>query len=184
MASILDGDFSQEYVDELIALETSGKSRADNLNRSIRRMTINNPLLEFIKENEQEFRTNTRTGANRCIVYIALLCCSYELFYDLVSLLGKYFHVQDEVSTTLIRTKLTQKYGNGENVARGLSCSVGMLVDAGLITRTQTGIYQANRQTGLSEFSEKIYKKAFLYNNSTYNENDEVESNSFFEFIR
>lgn len=182
--SILDGSFCQDYINELIALETSGKSRADNLNRTIRRMTINNKLLDVIKEHEEEFKAYSKTGGNRCIIYVALFCCSYELFYDLISLLGKYFHVQEEISTELVKSKLCQKYGNGENVSRGICCALGMLVDAGLITRTQVGVYQANKQTNISDFARWMYKKAFLLNNPNYTEVDDVESNSFFEFTK
>lgn len=182
--SILDGSFCQDYINELIALETSGKSRADNLNRTIRRMTINNKLLDVIKEHEEEFKAYSKTGGNRCIIYVALFCCSYELFYDLISLLGKYFHVQEDISTELVKSKLCQKYGNGENVSRGICCALGMLVDAGLITRTQVGVYQANKQTNISDFARWMYKKAFLLNNPNYTEVDDVESNSFFEFTK
>ena len=182
--SILDGSFCQDYINELIALETSGKSRADNLNRTIRRMTINNKLLDVIKEHEEEFKAYSKTGANRCIIYAALFCCSYELFYDLISLLGKYFHVQEEITTELVKSKLCQKYGNGENVSRGICCALGMLVDVGLITRTQVGVYQANKQTNISDFARWMYKKAFLLNNPNYTEVDDVESNSFFEFTK
>jgi len=182
--SILDGSFSQDYINELIALETSGKSRADNLNRTIRRMTINNRLLDVIKEHEADFKAYTKTGANRCIIYVALFCCSYELFYDLLSMMGKYFHVQEEISTDLIKSKLCQKYGNGENVSRGICCALGMLVDAGLITRTQVGVYQAIKQENISDFARWMYKKAFLLNNPNNTENDNVESNPYFEFIQ
>lgn len=183
MNSIFEGYFSQDYINELIALETSGKSRADNLNRTIRRMTINNSLLDVVKEYEQDFRAYSKSGANRCIIYVALFCSSYELFYDLVSLLGKFFHVQEEVSTDLIKGKLCQKYGNGENVARGICCALGMLVDAGLIERTHVGVYKAKVQSNICDFARWIYKKAFLYNNPNFSDTDYVESNPFFEFL-
>lgn len=181
--SILDGSFSQDYVNELIALETSGVSRADNLNRTIRRIAVNNPLLPTLREHEEDFKAYTKSSSNRCIIFVALYCCSYELFYDLVSLLGKYYHAQDEVPTELVKNKLCQKYGNGENVARGICCALGMLVDAGLITRVHQGIYQANRQSNVSDFAKWIYKKAFLLNNPNHAESDDVESHPFFEFI-
>jgi hypothetical protein len=181
--SIMDGSFNQDYINELIALETSGKSRADNLNRTIRRMTVNNKLLGIIKEHEADFKAYTRTTANRCVIYVALFCGSYELFYDLISMLGKHFHVQEEVTTELVKSKLCQKYGNGENVSRGICCALGMLVDAGLITRVRSGVYRANNQDKISDFARWIYKKAFLLNNPNYTEADAVETNPFFEFV-
>ena len=62
MSAILDGTCSKEYIIELVALETSGKSRAEKVNRTIRRMTVNNPLLQFIKDHADEFNANTKHG--------------------------------------------------------------------------------------------------------------------------
>lgn len=181
--SILDGSFCQDYINELIAMETSGKSRADNLNRTIRRMTINNRLLDYIKEHEEDYKAYSKYSSDRCFIYVALFCCSYELFYDMLSILGKYFHVQEEVSTDLVKSKLCQKYGSNENVSRGICCALGMLVDAGLITRTRVGVYQMNKQNNISDFARGMYKKAFLMNNPNYTDSDDVVSNPYFEFL-
>jgi hypothetical protein len=181
--SILDGSFSQDYINELIAMETSGKSQAEKINRTIRRMTINSKLLPFIREHEADFKAYTKTASNRCIIYVALFCSAYELFYDMVSLFGKHFHVQEEVTTQLIKSKLFQKYGNAVDVSRGIACALTMLVDAGLITRTRVGVYTVNKQGNISDFAREMYKKAFLQHNPNYTEADAVETNPFFEFV-
>ncbi|MBE6339836.1 MAG: hypothetical protein E7069_03725 [Bacteroidales bacterium] len=183
MSAILNGSCTKDYILELVALETSGKSRTEKVNRTIRRMTVNNQLLPFIKEHSHEFLANSIQGTNKTAVYTALMCAAYPLFYDLVTLLGKHFHVQDEVPTSLIIAKLSEKYGSSVDSTIGFNSAIKMLVEAGLITRPETGIYKACRLSGLSDFSLSFYKKAFLVNNPTYSELDNIETYPYFEFI-
>lgn len=183
MGAILDGTCTKEYILEIVALETSGKSRAEKVNRTIRRMTVNNPLLPYILEHKDEFVANTKSGMNKSVVYTALMCAAYPLFYDTVALLGKYFHAQDEIETHLIFSKLSEKYGASVDSTIGFNSVVKMLVEAGLIMRPKTGFYRACRMTNISDFTREIYTKAFLQNNPTYSDKDNVKSNSYFEFI-
>lgn len=183
MGAIIDGTCSKEYILEIVALETSGKSRAEKVNRTIRRMTVNNPLLPYIMEHKDEYLANTKGGANRCVVYSALMCAAYPLFYDTVTLLGKYFHAQDEIETNLIFSKLSEKYGASVDSTIGFNSVMKMLVEAGIIMRPKTGVYRACRMNNISDFARDIYQKAFLHNNPTYSDNDDVRSNSFFEYI-
>ena len=183
MGAILDGTCTKEYILEIVALETSGKSRAEKVNRTIRRMTVNNPLLPYILEHKDEFVANTKSGVNKTVVYTALMCAAYPLFYDTVALLGKYFHAQDELETNLIFSKLSEKYGASVDSTIGFNSVIKMLVEAGLIMRPKTGFYRACRMTNISDFTREIYTKAFLQNNPTYSDKDNVMSNSYFEFI-
>lgn len=183
MGAILDGTCTKEYILEIVALETSGKSRAEKVNRTIRRMTVNNPLLPYILEHKDEFVANTKSGMNKSVVYTALMCAAYPLFYDTVALLGKYFHAQDEIETHLIFSKLSEKYGASVDSTIGFNSVVKMLVEAGLIMRPKTGFYRACRMTNISDFTREIYTKAFLQNNPTHSDKDNVMSNSYFEFI-
>lgn len=183
MGAILDGTCTKEYILEIVALETSGKSRAEKVNRTIRRMTVNNPLLPYILEHKDEFVANTKSGMNKSVVYTALMCAAYPLFYDTVALLGKYFHAQDEIETHLIFSKLSEKYGASVDSTIGFNSVVKMLVEAGLIMRPKTGFSRACRMTNISDFTREIYTKAFLQNNPTYSDKDNVMSNSYFEFI-
>lgn len=183
MGAILDGTCTKEYILEIVALETSGKSRAEKVNRTIRRMTVNNPLLPYILEHKDEFVADTKSGVNKTVVYTALMCAAYPLFYDTVALLGKYFHAQDEIETHLIFSKLSEKYGASVDSTIGFNSVIKMLVEAGLIMRPKTGFYRACRMTNISDFTREIYTKAFLQNNPTYSDKDNVMSNSYFEFI-
>lgn len=183
MGAIIDGTCSKEYILEIVALETSGKSRAEKVNRTIRRMTVNNPLIPYILEHKNEFVANTKSGVNKTVVYTALMCAAYPLFYDTVALLGKYFHAQDEIETHLIFSKLSEKYGASVDSTIGFNSVIKMLVEAGLIMRPKTGFYRACRMTNISDFTREMYIKAFLQNNPTYSDKDNVMSNSYFEFI-
>lgn len=183
MGAILDGTCTKEYILEIVALETSGKSRAEKVNRTIRRMTVNNSLLPYILEHKDEFVANTKSGINKTVVYTALMCAAYPLFYDTVALLGKYFHAQDEIETHLIFSKLSEKYGASVDSTIGFNSVVKMLVEVGLMMRPKAGFYRACRMTNISDFAQEIYIKAFLQNNPTYSDKDNVMSNSYFEFI-
>ena len=183
LGAIIDGTCSKEYILEIVALETSGKSRAEKVNRTIRRMTVNNPLLPYIMEHKDEYLANTKGGANRCVVYSGLMCAAYPLYYDTVTLLGKYFHAHDEIETNLIFSKLSEKYGASVDSTIGFNSVIKMLVEAGLIMRPKTGFYRACRMTNISDFTREMYIKAFLQNNPTYSDKDNVMSNSYFEFI-
>lgn len=184
MNAILDGSCTNEYILELVALETEGKSRAEKVNRTIRRMTVNNKILPYIQEHSMEYQANIKGGANRCVTFVALMCAAYPLFYDTVSLLGKYFHAQDEVSSNFVFSKLSEKYGASVDSTIGFNSTIKMLMDAGLISRPRTGFYQKNSIKNLSDFAIEIYSKAFLINNPTFVSTDEIRSNPYFEFIK
>lgn len=168
----------------LVSLETSGKSSMEKVNRTIRRMTVNNKLLPFIQEHPQDFLSDIHRGNNRGAIFTAIMCASYPVIYDFVTLCGRYFHAQDEVQSSLIFSKLSEKYGSNVDSIKGFNCTCRMLLEAGFITRPRTGYYAINRVSNLTDFADSIYKKAFLLNNPNYSETDDVSSHPFFEFIK
>lgn len=183
MVAIFDGSCTKEYILELVAEETSGKSRSEKVNRTIRRMTVNNPLLPFIKEHSDEFMAGIRNNNSRTVIYTALMCAAYPLFYDTVSLLGKLFHAQDEVPMNLVYRKLSEKYGASVDYGIAYNSTIKMLFEAGLIKRPTPGIYEASRVSKASDFALELYRKSFVVNNPNYTEADDIISGPYFEFI-
>lgn len=184
MSSIFDGTCTADYILELVALETSGKSRSEKVNRTIRRMTVNNKLLPFIKEHSSEFMADIRSSNSRSAVFTALMCAAYPLFYDTVSLLGKYFHAQDTVTTAFLFGKLKEQYGSSTDADIAFNSTVKMLVDAGLIMRPHPGVYAPCFIDKASDFARDFYHRAFLINNPNLSQADEVSSYPFFEFFK
>lgn len=184
MSAIFDGSCTKEYILELVAQETSGKSRAEKVNRTLRRVTVNNPILPFVLEHKDEFTADLRNKNSRPVVMTALMCAAYPIIYDTMSMLGKYFHAQDEVSMNLISTKLSESYGASVDFSVAYNSTIKMLIEAGMVERPRVGFYTPCRIDKASEFALAMYKKAFLLNNPNYSASDDVESNPFFEFIK
>lgn len=184
MTAIFDGSCTKEYVLELVAQETSGTSRTEKVNRTLRRVTVNNPILPFILENKDAFTASLRNKNCKPIVMTALMCAAYPIIYDTVSLLGKYFHAQNEVPMNLICSKLSEKYGASTDFSIAFNSTIKMLIEAGIIKRPRIGFYEPCRVDKVSDFAQEMYKRAFLQNNPNYSLADDVETNSFFEFIQ
>lgn len=183
MMAVLDNTCTKEYILELVAQQTDGKSLAEKINRTLRRMTVNNPILPYVVEHPQEFSLDLRTNS-RPIIFTALMCSAYPIIYDTVFLLGKHFHAQDEVPTILINAKLSEKYGSSVDFSKAFSHTLKMLVDAGLIERKHVGSYSANHFPKVSTYAMTLYKQSFLLNNPNYGMADDVESNPYFEFVK
>lgn len=184
MSAIFDGSCTKEYILELVAQETSGKSRAEKVNRTLRRVTVNNPILPFVLEHKDEFTADLRNKNSRPVVMTALMCAAYPIIYDTMSMMGKYFHAQDEVSMNLISTKLSESYGASVDFSVAYNSTIKMLIEAGMVERPRIGYYAPCRIDKASDFALAMYKKAFLLNNPNYSASDDVESNPFFEFIK
>lgn len=181
--SVLDGSASSDYFHELAHTECTGENRAKKTVAVINRMTINNKLLPYLQEHKEEVILSLKNKNDRPLIFTALMCSSYSIFYDSISTFGKFFHVQEQVSRDFLLRKLAEKYGSNRALDVAFDCIVPMLMEANFIERPKPGIYQMIRQDKYSDFARVVYAKAFLLNNPTYSESDDFESHPFFEFI-
>lgn len=182
LRSVLDGSATPAYFLELASSGCTGANRAKKSVSLLNRLTVRNKLLPYLKKNETEGMLASKL--DRPLLMAALMCAAYPIFYDTVTLLGKYFHAQEEVGRTLLQPKLCEKYGSNRALFKAYNCVMPMLIETGLIKRTAPGVYVMQRQEKHSDAAAAVYKKAFLLNNPNYGENDEVEHNPYFEFIR
>lgn len=183
LLSVLNGESSPEYFRQLASIEYRGQNRIGKAVSIINRLTIKNPLLPFIFENKDSIQPMLRNSSDRTLLFAAVICSAYGFGYNLVALLGKYFHTQEQVTTDLIRQKMSAKYGSNRSLPNALYCILPMLIEAGLIERPVPGIYRAKRIAKTDGMAYSLYHRAFLLNNPTYSDADDVESNAFFEFI-
>lgn len=182
--AIFDGSCTPEYIQSLVALQTSSPNVAEKINRTIRRMTVNSKLLPYILENKEEFILGNKHRCTRSAMYTSIMCAAYPVFYDILNILGKFFHAQDEVPATLLFEKLREKYGASVNCQRGYTCACRMLIDAGIIERSQFGTYKACRLNKISDFASEMLIQSFLINNPNYSVEEIKSSNIYFEFIK
>ncbi len=184
LRAVLDGSASSNYFMELALAGCTGTNRAKKSVALLNRLTVKNSLLPYIEAHSEQVNHMLRSNMDKPLLFSAMMCAAYTLFYDTVSLLGKYFHVQKTVSRAFLLQKLSEKYGSNRTLDVAFDCVMPMLIEAGIIQRSGPGVYALVKQEKYSEHAAAIYKQAFLLNNPNFSDKDEVEGNPFFEFIR
>lgn len=180
----LDGSFTSEYAADLAAGEYQGANRINKARSIIGKLTQRNPLYPFIEERKEEYLTAIKYGGDRAIIYTALINAAYGFGYDAMVILGKFFHVQDEVSTGLIVNRMSSMYASNRSLKNGLYCIMPMYIEAGLINRQKVGVYTKRENEIVSSFARDLYIKSFFVNNPMLEEGDyDYSEHPYFEFI-
>ena len=183
LRSVLDGSASSDYFYELANTECTGANRAKKIVAVINRLTIKGKLTPFLKEHKEDVLQALRNKNDRAMIFVSMMCSSYTIFYDAVSIFGKFFHVQEQVSREFLLKKLAEKYGSKRALDVAFDCIVPMLMEAGFISRPKPGIYEMYKQDKYTEFAKTVFKQSFIINNPTFAESDVIESNPYFEFV-
>ena len=122
LTATLEDRASADYFASLASSEYNGQNRIHKAVTVINRLTVRNKLLPFMKEHKADLLSAIRSNYDRPLVFAAVICAAYNFAYDAVSILGKYFHVQPQVSSTLIIEKMSAKYGANRSLPNGLYC--------------------------------------------------------------
>lgn len=183
LCTALQDDASPEYFSELAATEYNGENRIKKAVSVINKLTIRNPLFGYLHEHADAVMVAMKNKHDRPLLYGAIICAAYPFGFDTLSIMGKYFHVQQQVNSALITQRMASKYGSNRSLPNALYCVLPMFIEAGLLNRPMSGIYEAIRQERYSDFVLSLYHKAFVINNPTYTMEDDIDSNPFFEFI-
>jgi len=183
LRSMLDGNATSSYFHELANVECTGQNRAKKIVAAINRLVVKNRLAPFLFEHKTEVAQSLRNQKDRPLIFVAMMCSAYSVFYDTISICGKYFHVQEDITRDFLIKKLAEKYGSNRALDVAFDCIVPMLMEAGFIIRPRLGVYQIVRQKHYSDFSYSVYKQSFLLNNSNLTCTDDFESDPFFEFL-
>ncbi len=184
LRAAMDGSATPEYFKGLAMTECSGENRIKKVVVVLNRMTIKNKLLDYINDNRQKVESLMNSHYGRSLLYVAIMCSAYRIFYDTISILGKFFHVQDQVKREYLLKKLSEIYGSNRSLEVGFDCIIPMLMEAKFISRPKPGVYEIIRQQKFSEDAKNIYVQSFLLNNPMYQNADNFELNSYFEFLR
>ena len=184
LLATLDGEANNEYFAQLAATEYNGENRIKKAVSVINRLTVKNPLLPFLMERNSEVKTMLRNSQDRSLLFAAIISSAYCFAYDSICILGKYLHIQDSVSTALLRQKLSEKYGANRSLPNAMNCVLPMLIEAGLLSRPVPGTIYVVSHAKCTEFAKKTYEQAYLLNNPHLSEVIEIEGNPYFEFIK
>lgn len=184
MKASLDGIFTSEYAADLASGEYDGPNRIIKSRGVIGKLTLRNPLFQYIEVHKDDYFSAIKNKSDRAIVFAALINASYGFAFDTMTILGKFFHVQEEVSSQLILGKMSTIYGSNRSVPVGLYCILPMYIESGMLNRPKTGIYTRNFFDNISSFSRNLYYKSFQVHNPNIQEEDlENMEHPYFEFI-
>lgn len=181
--AVLDNRYDDDYGAELARMEYNGENRIKKAVKVINRIVKTNVLLPFLLENADKVRMALKNKEDRGMICIALVNAAYPFCYDVTTVLGRYFHAQKEVGTTLLTSKLSATYGTNRSLPNGLYCILPMLIEAGFIVRPRAGVYQINRLEPQTEIAKTIYQQSFLVNNPTLNADYHFSNHFYFEFL-
>ena len=174
---------SPEYYLELAGTEIKGDNRKKKAVTILNRLTLRNPLMPVLQENADAVVAALRSKKDRPILFAAIVNAAYSFGYDLTAILGKYLHVQKEVTTALLASKLAEKYGSNRSLPNAMNSIIPMLIEAGLFSRPRPGFYQVVKHKGFSPLAENLYRRSFLLHNPMLPEDSDVSSCPYFEFI-
>lgn len=181
--AVLADDYSRDYFAELAATEYSGQNRISKTVTAISQLTDQNPLIDFLRENKEEVLLALRNCADRTLILSSLIIAKFEFAYDIFTLLGKYFHVQDQVVTSLITQKMSQKYGSNRSLPNAMNCALPMFIEAGILHRPKIGFFEIRRVIPNTEIARRIFNEAFYCWNPGVSRTISNFSHPYFEYI-
>lgn len=184
MKACFDGIFTPEFAANLASGEYRGANRIKKASSIIGKLTQRNPLFPFINDHRQEYLAAIKYSGDRAIIFSALINATYGFGYDTMAILGKFFHVQDSISTALIVSRMSSIYTSNRSLSNGLYCILPMYIEAGLIARPKVGVYTKNGLEIMTTFARDLYAKSFFVNNPFFIEGDyDYSEHPYFEFI-
>lgn len=183
LVAALQGEATPEYFAELAGTEYQGENRIRKSTYVMNRLTMRNPLMPVMLENADVIMAALRSSKDRSIILAAVINSAYSFGYDLTTILGKYLHVQPEVTTALLSSKLSEKYGSNRSLPNAMNCIIPMLIEAGLFARPRTGFFQAIRHSGYSDLAADLYRRSFFFHNPMIPEDADVSTYPYFEFL-
>lgn len=185
MRAALDGNFTSEFAANLASGEYTGENRINKAKGIIGKLTLRNPLYSFIESDRQKYLTAIRYKGDRAAIFTALINAAYTFGFDAMTILGKFFHVQEEISSQLLINKMSSLYAGNRSLVNGLYCIMPMYIDAGIINRARVGVYTKNDVEISTPFALALYKQSFFVHNPMFNEADfDYSEHPYFEFIR
>ncbi len=183
LVATLNEESSPEYFTELAQTEYDGENRIKKAVSVMNRLTVRNAILPYLKEHKDDILLALRDKNDKALILSAVINSAYSFGYDTASTLGKYFHVQDQVTRDFIVSKMATKYGSNRSLENALSCVLPMFIEAGILMRPKVGFYEIRKIEHCNEIAINTYRKSFYINNPALFESDGCDTNPYFEFV-
>jgi hypothetical protein len=182
--TFLSDDYSNEYVIEQLRLEFEGENRLKKALRIVNKIIIKCPLKDFLIQNKEEILISLKKKEERNLILIALLNSAFPFSFFVLKTFGKYFSVQDEINSEIIKKTNSNVYGGNRATENGIYSVVPMFLEANFFKRPSSGIYKFEYKLNISStISKKLFIQSFLLNNGI-NEIEEFHyRDPYFNFI-
>ena len=179
----LKGSYSEEYILEQLRINISGENRIKKGLRIVKKVVLNNQLSSLICENKSEVIRALNNKDDKSIIIISLLNSAFPFAYDLLSIFGKFFKVQDLINIKVIQKEVSKVYGGNRVAVNGIYCVGPIFEKAGIYSRPKQGLYQIeDKLRPIHSVTKKFFIESFNINQSiTPTIIDEL--NPYFQFI-
>lgn len=184
LMAYLNDEYSSDYVLQQLRLEYEGENRIKKGVRIVNKIIPKNPLADKLVENREVIKNAVKNKTDRNIIFIALLNAAFPFAYDVLFAFGKFFTVQDEVNTKVIKKEIANVYGGNRAMENGLYSVVPMLLEANFFTRPQMGLYAfGNELQYLHEITKELYIEVHKERHNLDNLLEHQLLNPYFLFI-
>ena len=183
LRAIFDGVYSKEFARSLAEYEFQGENRLKKAVSELSKVVEKNVIIPFLVEHQKDVLIALQYKADRAIIMAALYNTAFPFSYEEVCILGKYFHVQDQVSRKLLEEKISDIYGFNKAISNAIDYSIPTLIEAGFIDRPTVGVYTKPSLNTNTEIALATYRESFFLNNPLLNRNNDYDGSPYFEFI-
>jgi hypothetical protein len=184
LEAYLNDSYSNEYVLEQLRLDFTGENRLKKALRIVNKIIKGNPLKTFLDDNREVLNLAITKKTDRNIILIALLNSAFPFSFDVLSVFGKYFSVQEIINTDTIKKTISNTYGGNRATENGIYSVVPMFLEAGFFKRPKMGVYQSlNKLNAINSVTTQIYKESYKVNNQCSSLSQYQFEDPYFNFI-
>lgn len=184
LKAVFDGVYSKEFARSLAEYEFQGENRLKKAVNELSKVVEKNAIIPFLVERKEHVMKAMQYKADSAIIVAALYNSVFPFSYEEVCILGKYFHVQDQVSRRLLEEKISEIYGFNKSISNAIDYSIPTLVEVGFIERPSVGVYTKPILNAETEIALVAYRESFFLNNPLLSRSNDYDGSPYFEFVR
>lgn len=161
----LKDNYSRDYIIEQLSLDFKGENRIKKGFTLVNKVILNNSISDFINDNREAILNAVKKKDDLNIILISLVNSTFPFAFDVLTTVGKYFSVQEILSTEAIKKTISGIYGGNRSMENALYAVIPMFVEAGFFEREKPGIYKCIYNLNpLSAISSQMYLESFRVN--------------------
>lgn len=184
LESYLDDNYSDDYILEQLRLEFKGENRLKKALRIVNKIVLTSPLKTLIDENKDKLKLAIKKKTDRNIILMALLNTAFPFSFDVLSVFGKYFIVQDIISSEVIKKSISNVYGGNRATENGIYSVVPMFLEANFFSRPKQGIYKMSEKMVISNLiTKELYVASYKINKGIEEIQEYELLDPYFNFI-